>query len=189
MHPSCNTKEGVFQHFMAQWGCITLGLLMNMPEYIDGFGLRELSIFCPKDQGQSVGEDAIHIIHCLNSAGIWIEMLSCGTFLFAGIRRTGSRLSWLIWESACSVTSSKTKKNGENRNNFFMKRKLWDWLCGTGWSRTLFIVGLSIGKGWTRNLTLNDIADIAHLTFWTDYSILQWRRPCISWFFYILSPI
>lgn len=39
-------------------------------EYIDGFCLTELSIFCPKDQGQSVGEDAIHIVHCLNSAGI-----------------------------------------------------------------------------------------------------------------------
>lgn len=39
-------------------------------EYIDGFRLTDLSTYCPQDQWQPVGEDAIHIVHCLNSAGV-----------------------------------------------------------------------------------------------------------------------
>lgn len=107
--------------------------------YIDGFCLRELSIFCPKDQWQSVGEDAIHIVHCPNSTGILNRDVKLRNFL---VRKD-------------------TEEEWRESSNFSMKRKLWDWLCGTSWSRTLFIVGLNIGKGWTRNSTLNDNVDIA----------------------------
>lgn len=50
-------------------------------EYIDGFSLTELSIHCPKEHWQSVGEDAIHIIHCLNSAGILNRDVNMRNFL------------------------------------------------------------------------------------------------------------
>lgn len=39
-------------------------------QYIDGFRLTELSTHCPKEYWQGIGEDAIHIVHCLDSAGV-----------------------------------------------------------------------------------------------------------------------
>lgn len=50
-------------------------------EYINGICLTELSTFCPKDQWQSVGEDAIHAIHCLNSAGFLNRDVKLRNFL------------------------------------------------------------------------------------------------------------
>lgn len=71
-------------------------------EYIDRFCLRELSIFCPKDQWQSVGEDAIHIVHCLNFTGI--EMSSCGIFLFVRIRKkNGENRAIFPWRESCGI--------------------------------------------------------------------------------------
>ena len=50
-------------------------------EYISGFCLTELSTFCTKDQWQLVREDAIHIVHCLNSAGVLNRDVKLRNFL------------------------------------------------------------------------------------------------------------
>lgn len=39
-------------------------------QYLDGFSFTELSAHAPKELWQSIGEDAVQIVHCLNSKNI-----------------------------------------------------------------------------------------------------------------------
>lgn len=50
-------------------------------QYLDGFSLVDISLHAPKDHWQSIGDDAIGIIHYLNSKDIMNEDVSRKNFL------------------------------------------------------------------------------------------------------------